>query len=71
MKSKDEKEYYQNLQEIISCCLKCGNQQRTGKYTRIINPDEQYAYSHGYCGSCAETVYSELEAELIKANKEK
>lgn len=68
MKTKDQKEYeYQNLQEIISVCMNCGTQNRTGKYTRLIDPDSRYAYSHGYCEPCAETIYSELEAELLKA----
>jgi hypothetical protein len=70
VKTKDEKEYeYQNLQEIVSVCMKCGNQNRTGKYTRLVNPDERFVYSHGYCNPCGETVYSELEAELKGVKK--
>lgn len=56
---------YQNLQEIISVCMSCGSQNRTGKYTRMIDPENQYAYSHGYCEPCGQQVYSELEAELV------
>jgi hypothetical protein len=65
MKAKDQKEYeYQNLQEIVSVCMNCGTQNRTGKYTRMIDPENRYAYSHGYCEPCGQQVYSELEAEL-------
>ena len=72
MKSKDEIEYCATLQEIVVVCLNCGAQNPTGKYTRVQNYDEQYAYSHGFCSlKCAEKQYpemcfSELEAELLK-----
>jgi hypothetical protein len=67
MKCLDEIEYdAKNRQQIAKLCMKCGTIEITGKFTTPINYDEQYAISHGYCGKCADVVYSELEAELKK-----
>jgi len=54
MKSKDEIEYCQTLQEIVIVCMNCGAQKPSGQYTGVKDFDNKYTYSHGYCSmKCA------------------
>ena len=77
MKTRDEIEYGQTLQEIVMVCLSCGTQKPTGTFTSRIDFDNQYAYSHGYCSvRCAEKQYpgvtelfSQYDLEDMEAEK--